>query len=120
MVSGRYARRPGMKAIINGKRFDTEKCVLIGETDNLHKGASSTTDFSYWEAGLYKTPRSGQYFIAGSGGPMSCFGGILDDHSRSGGSGIRPLSKEDALEWAEQHLDADVVEAEFADMIEDA
>ena len=55
-----------MKAIINGLRYDTDKATLIGEASHGY-----ASDFQHWEAGLYKTPRSGRFFLAGSGGPMT-------------------------------------------------
>jgi len=35
----------------------------------------------------------------------------------SGGSKITPLTKEDAFEWAERYLSAEIVEEHFPDMI---
>lgn len=94
-----------MKTIINGKRFDTEKATLVGEASY----GNGRGDFSYWEAGLYRTPRSKQFFLAGAGGPMTQFATHHADRSRSGGSGIIPLTKYDALAWAEQYLTVDAV-----------
>jgi len=104
-----------MRKVIQGKIYDTEKSHLIGEAD----ANCSPTDFSYWEAGLYRTPRSGRYFLAGHGGPMTSWGQPVQG-GMGGGSGIRPLDPEHALEWAEQHLDTEIVEKEFNDMIEEA
>lgn len=109
-----------MKKIINGVRYDTEKAVLVGEADNLHRGVSSSSDFAYWEAALYRTQRSGRYFLAGKGGPMSRFSQSVGQNSWGGGSDLIPMSKEEALAWAEQHLDVDEIEEHFADVIEDA
>lgn len=106
-----------MRAIINGVRYDTEKAVLVGEADNLRQ-VESVTDASYWEAGLYKTPRSGRFFIAGRGGPMSRFARGSGQNSWTGGSRIIPLDVEDALEWAEENLGAEAIEKHFE--IEDA
>jgi len=39
---------------------------------------------------------------------------------RSGGEGIHPLDREEALEWAERYLPAANVEEHFGDVIEDA
>jgi hypothetical protein len=103
-----------MKAIIQGKRFDTDTAKLIGEASHGYQG-----DFSHWEAGLYKTPRSGAFFLAGSGGPMTRWAQAAGN-MRTGGSGIVPLTAEEALNWAEQHLSVDEVEAAFGDQIEDA
>jgi hypothetical protein len=105
-----------MKTIIRGIRYDTETAILIGE------GSSSTpyrSDFGFWEASLYRTKRSGRYFLAGSGGPLTMFSRNLDGNTRTGGEGIVTLSEESALEWAEQHLDVSVVEQHFGHLIED-
>lgn len=104
-----------MKAIINGKRYDTEKAILIGTAGYGNRG-----DWQRWSAGLYKTPRSGAFFLAGSGGPMSRFSRKVDQSTWSGGEGIEPLSMEEALEWAEKYLTTDEVEKGFAASIEDA
>jgi hypothetical protein len=107
-----------MKSIINGKRYDTDKAILIGESDNLNR--CSRNDFGFWEAGLYKTPRSGAYFLAGEGGPMTRWARPIGSNGMTGGDGIIPLTKEDALEWAGRHLGTKVVEKHFQDVIEDA
>jgi hypothetical protein len=108
-----------MKAVINGKRYDTETAKLIGEADNLGQGVDSVTDFGFWEAGLYVT-KNGNYFLAGEGGAASMFSQPVGSNARGGGSGIKPLSKDQALEWAERYLDAGTVEQWFGDDIEDA
>lgn len=109
-----------MRKIINGKRFDTEKAIKIGSYDNIGRGADSWSDFKAWEATLYRTPRSGQYFLSGSGGPMTRFSQSAGQNSWTGGEELIPLTKESALEWAEQFLAPEVVEQEFGDLIEDA
>ena len=82
-----------MKAIIRGKRYDTNKAELIGGADG---GGESVTDWHYWEESLYRTPTSKQYFIAGSGGPLSAWGQNIGQSGRRGSSGIKPLSAEEA------------------------
>lgn len=105
-----------MKTILDGIRYNTEKATLIGEASFGHHG-----DFARWEAGLYVTPRSGRYFLAGEGGPMSFWAEAGDQPGeRRSGSGIRPMSPKAALEWAERHLTTEEVEAAFGDQIEDA
>jgi TnpA family transposase len=106
-----------MKAIITGKRYDTEKAVLIGEGG---VGSISSGDFSHWKAGLYRTPISRQYFLAGEGGPMTRFRQTFSDGMRGYGKKLIPLTRKDAFEWAQGYLDDEVVEAEFSDLIEDA
>jgi hypothetical protein len=106
-----------MKAIINGSRYDTEKAILIGEASG---GSEFVNDYRYWSAGLYRTPRSGRYFLAGSGGPMSRFAVSRGINEWSGGEGVHPMEEADAFEWAQEYLDAETVEAHFGHLIEDA
>ncbi|MEO5334936.1 MAG: hypothetical protein H7839_23225 [Magnetococcus sp. YQC-5] len=105
-----------MKTIINGKRYDTDKADLIDEA----RGGNGPGDFSFWEAGLYRTQKSKTCFLAGKGGAMTQWATHHSDGGRSGGSGITPLSREDALAWAEQNLTTQEVEAGFGDVIEEA
>lgn len=105
-----------MRAIINGFRYDTDKATLIGST----AADCSTRDFSYWEAGLYKTPRAGRYFLAGEGGPMTQFANHRADRSISSGERIIPMTEPQALEWATEYLSTEIVEHYFGHMIEDA
>lgn len=85
-----------MKRVIDGKRYDTETAQRIAE-------ASSTcgpSDFRYWSEALYKTPR-GAFFLHGKGGAMSRWSEPVGSDARGGGSGILPMSVEDAREWCE-------------------
>lgn len=105
-----------MRAIINGRRYDTDKAIEVGSASNN----LSVTDFNHWSATLYKTPRSGDYFLAGEGGPMSRWARPAGN-MRSGGEGIIVFdTPAEALAWAEQHLPAATVEEHFGDLIEDA
>ncbi len=98
-----------MKKILNGFRYDTEKAILIGHAEPT----PNIRDFSYWEAGLYVTKRSHSFFIAGHGGPMSRFGRSTGQNEWSGGSDLIPISKEEALEFAEQFLEPEGFERYF-------
>jgi len=109
-----------MKKIINGKRYDTSKAVEVGECNNIGEGADSVTDFKFWSATLYRTPRSGQYFLRGEGGPMSRFSQSAGQNCWKSGEDIIPMTKQEAMEWAEQHLSPTKIEEEFGDIIEDA
>lgn len=103
-----------MHAIINGLRYNTETATLIGQGGSN----TSSSDFRDWSGGLYKT-KSGRYFVAGRGGPMTMFAHSVGD-GYSGGSKIIPMDAEEALEWAERHLSNDEIEAAFGDVIKDA
>lgn len=109
-----------MKAIIDGCRYDTEKSIEIGSFDNIGRGASSMNDFHYWEASLYKTPRSAKYFLAGEGGPMTQFARAVSQNSWGGGSKILPMTEKEAFEWAQQYLESEIIEEHFGHMIQDA
>ena len=107
-----------MKKIINGLRYNTENAVEVGSYD--HGSYPGSGNFSHWSATLYKTPRSGWFFLHGKGGGMTQFA----DHSPYGGScggeKLIPLSDEEALEWAEKYLDTETIEKHFTDKIKDA
>ena len=103
-----------MKKIINGMRYDTDKAIEIGN----HYTNISKSDFNFYNVSLYKTPRSGRFFLAGEGGPMTRFGKNWGDGTRGFGEKIIPMPTDEALEWAEQYLDAEIIEDHFD--IEDA
>jgi hypothetical protein len=106
-----------MKTIINGTRYDTDKATKIGYA---YGGSEFVTDFSYWTATLYVTPRSKRYFLAGQGGPMTRFRRTVAPSQWTGGEALIPLDEAEALEWAEKYLPSDEVEEFFGHLIEDA
>lgn len=106
-----------MKAIINGVRYDTEAAELVGR----HESHLPVTDFAFYVEELYRTPRSGRYFLAGEGGPASRYAERVGGTNWTGGERIIPFaSQREAFEWAQEHLDTALVEREFGDLIEDA
>ncbi|MCF7939510.1 MAG: hypothetical protein K9L68_12995 [Spirochaetales bacterium] len=107
-----------MKQIIEGFRYDTEKAEALGGTDNIGAAVDSRSDFNFWEAVLYKTPRSGRYFLAGEGGPLTRFARPAGNNAMQWGERIIPLAEEDAKTWAEQNLSAEQYEEIFT--VEDA
>ena len=105
-----------MKTIINGVRYDTEKAIALGD---MRGGSDFVTDFTHWSGTLYRTPRSGRYFLAGSGGPMSMFA----ERTQSGWRGserIIPMDEDEAFELAQRVWPAELVEQHFGHLIEDA
>ena len=99
-----------MKTIIEGKRYDTDKAILVGEYATPGLGHS---DFRYFEAALYRTPRSGVYFLAGEGHAMTAFARHSPDGMRGWGSKIIPMDRDEALEWAEQFPSVEEIERGF-------
>jgi hypothetical protein len=96
-----------MKKIINGKRYDTETAQLIGSASY-----SNRTDFHFWNEELYRK-KTGEFFLYGEGGAMSRYSRSTGQNEIYGGAEIRPLSLEEAQEWAEKYLDADEYEEVF-------
>jgi hypothetical protein len=103
-----------MKSIINGTRYNTANATKI-----CAAWYGYASDFSHWEATLYRTPKSGRYFLAGSGGALSRFARSLDGNTRTGGEGIIPLSQEDAFQFAQQYATQNEVESHFSYLLED-
>lgn len=106
-----------MRVIINGVRYDTEAAELIGR----HDSNLPVTDFGYYSESLYRTPRSGRYFLYGRGGPASRYAESAGVNTWTGGERVIPFdTRDEAFAWAQKNLDAELVEREFADLIVDA
>ena len=104
-----------MKSIIDGLRYNTETAEMIADTS----ASCSRSDFSWFEETLYKT-KNGNWFLAGTGGPMTKYAVPVDQNMRSGGSAIVPIAAEDARQWLEENGELDALETYFADVIADA
>ena len=102
-----------MRKIINGRTYNTETSKEIGKWSNSY----NPSDFHYCEETLYKNTK-GAYFIYGEGGAMSKYRRQAGQNSWSGGEEIKPLTREEAQEWAEKHLEAEEYEAEFGEVEE--
>ena len=98
-----------MRKIINGMRYDTEKAIEVG----TYCTPGSTSDFNWFKATLYKTPRSHRFFLAGEGGALSRFAQSCGQNTWTGGSDVIPLEDGEALEWAERYLGIEEVEEHF-------
>ena len=90
-----------MKKIINGKMYNTETAK---ELESYWNGYSER-DFNYCYEVLY-VKKTGEYFLACEGGPMSPYAGHYGD-MRGYGEEIIPMTEEEAKEWAEEKLTAD-------------
>jgi hypothetical protein len=93
-----------MKAIINGKRYDTETAEEIASYDN----GVGYSDFTHVSMTLYKT-KKGAWFVAGDGGPMSRFAKSTGN-STSGGEGIQIVSEDEAREMLESWGETEALE----------
>ena len=96
-----------MKKIIQGVLCDTSTAKFLGEASYLRD-----SDIAHWSEALYRT-KSGKYFLYGEGGPASRYAVTIGQNEWSGGEKIQLLSRETAMEWAEEHLDGDEYIAAF-------
>lgn len=103
-----------IKQVINGKLYNTETATLVKDYEFSNPG-----DFHYLYQGLYKTAK-GAWFTAGHGGPMSTYSEYIGNGSTSGGSGINPLTPDEALIWLEEHDGTDEILEHFAGAVEEA
>ena len=103
-----------MKKIINGKVYNTETAQEVASwSNNL-----SYRDFNHCEEALYRK-KTGEFFLYGVGGPRSPYAKLAETHAWSGGSAIRPLTFDEAREWAEEKLSAEEYESIFGEVSED-
>lgn len=89
-----------MKKIIHGKLYNLATAKEIAYVTNDDYG------LAYWAETLYQK-RTGEFFLYGEGGPMSCYARAVGQNQWTGGEEIIPLTEAEAKEWAERHLDAD-------------
>ena len=83
-----------MKRVISGRVYNTETALEICNIDRRHR------DFSDHDTTLYRT-KNGNYFLVGNGGPMSRWSQSCGQNSWSGGSGLQPIDKTEARDFAE-------------------
>lgn len=103
-----------IKKIISGKRYDTETATYLGSDC----AECSVTDFSFWREELYQK-RTGEFFLAGEGGPMTRYAVRVEQNGWRGGERVMPLSFDEARDWAEGHLTVDEYEGIFGEVAED-
>lgn len=99
-----------MKQVVNGKMYNTETAEELFNVSN----SLGVNDFRNYDFCVYRT-RKGNYFLSGEGGPMTMFARPCGNMT-GGGSAIIPISKDEALEWAENNnsnANADDIEKIF-------
>lgn len=102
-----------MKKIISGKLYDTTTARKVASCSH----GEGPRDFSYYEESLY-CKRTGEYFLAGTGGPMTKYSRSSGQNSWSGGEKIFPLTLAEAQDWGEREMDADDYQREFGAVTE--
>lgn len=123
-----------MRAVIEGKIYNTATSKLIGGYSRPGSEDSVWKDNSYIGGGavsesLWKT-RKGAYYTARNTSHREDSGySTLEQMAEDGSAtrsqsesdlyyipkSIQPISAEEALNWAEQHMKPQEIEAEFAD-----
>ena len=86
-----------MKAVIDGEVYDTETATKIA----FFSKEFGADEFRHVEESLCKT-KSGRFFLAGGGGPMSRYSHPVGDR-QAGGAGIVVLTPDEAQQWCESH-----------------
>ena len=103
-----------MKKVIGGKVYDTETARAVAET----RHGEGPRDYHYFRETLYRK-RTGEYFLAGVGGPLTKYSTPTGQNRWDGGEKIIPLAYDEAAAWAEAEMDADAYVAEFGAVGED-
>lgn len=106
-----------MKAIIDGKRYDTETATEIASTGG-GRGYSPQRDFHRWEETIYRTKR-GAWFLHGIGGALTSYAEQCGD-GMGWGESIRALTPEEARARLEEWNAVEALEEHFAAEVEDA
>lgn len=87
-----------MKVKIQGKVYNTETGELI--KTKIHEA----TKASQYTAVLYRTPRSGHFFLYGTGGQMTIFAKSSCTEFSAQSSKIIPLTDREAQSWLNTRL----------------
>lgn len=103
-----------MKRVIEKKLYNTATAEKIAEWNN----GRGRADFNGIEETLYRT-KKGAFFLKYWGGAATSYAEILGSHS-SEGSGIKPLSNQESLEWLENTGNDEIALNLFPDEIEEA
>ena len=90
-----------MRQIINGKLYDTDTADECGYWYYGRPG-----DFFYEDETLYRKA-TGEFFIAGKGGPKTKYSIQIETNCWSGGKRIIPLTVDEAKVWVEEHAEVD-------------
>ena len=102
-----------MKRIINGLTYNTETATRVADWDEGYGG-----DFHKVTEAIYVS-KKGRWFRAGSGGPASMYA-IAEGNAYRGGSGLFPLTEDDAMLILEQRNQTEELATHFSHLIQEA
>ena len=103
-----------MKAVIDGKLYDTGKAEKVCTNGNGYP----CNDFHYANETLYLT-KNAAWFLEFDGGPLSQYGRAVGTE-RHGAQGIRPLTDDEAYQWLEQNEEVELILYHYPGRIEEA
>jgi len=107
-----------MKEIVDGQLFDTDADDV--QSIATYQPVADRGDFRFLREELHKTA-SGQYFLAGEGGPMTDYRKQVGSGEYTGSSEIKPLSDDEAFQWMQsQDIATEIILDEFGDRVEEA
>jgi len=98
---------------VNNIRYDSRRGRPVGEADNMESCKDLFLD--YWIATLFKTPKSGHYFLCGHGAFLTRFA-QASEYGMQGGDDIIPLTREQAREFAIHYLPWEKTAVEFPEL----
>lgn len=98
-----------MIRVIEGKQYNTDTALVVCDISpsGFHQG-----DFAYEDSYLYKS-KKGQFFVAGTGGPLSQWSEREGNSGMRGGSGLRLVDDDEARRLCERHGSTDEFVAAF-------
>lgn len=96
-----------MRTTINGKKYTTRSAMCIGKYSKRY----GWRDFRNITEKLYVNTL-GEFFLAGYGGPWTHYA-VYSGSEKHPGTGIIPLSIEDACDWCKEHLKEGTYECYF-------
>lgn len=103
-----------MNKIINGKKYDTQTAK---EIESISGGADTPNDCNYWRETLYRK-KTGEFFLFCTGGANSRYG-KWSGNTGYAGTYIKPMSFQQAKNWASENMDADGYELLFGEVEDD-
>ena len=98
-----------MKRIIDGKVYNTDTAEIV---DKYEYGLPG--DLDYVDEALYRKRKTGEFFLAGEGGPRTIFGRYDGMGTYHGGEGIVRVTYEQAQNLVRERSKPEVYEKFFA------
>lgn len=101
-----------MKRVIGGKLYNTDTAKIKATYESNH----GKNNFEFFSEDLY-LKKTGEFFIHGKGGPNSKYCDYFEN-TRMAGEAIKPLTIEEAKNWAETNLSVEGYQEVFGDIEE--